>query len=51
MELGGHKYKGVRVRFTDFISFILNIPCETKLFHFHWIFNSGGANPPLDPPL
>ena len=51
-------FKGVVVRFADFISFFLNIT-ETKLFHFHGIFKNGGQRggsdeppePPLDPPL
>ena len=50
-------YKGMGVRFADFISFFLNIP-----FHFHRIFKNGRGGgreggsseppePPLDPPL
>ena len=38
-------YKGVGVRFADFILFFLNTPnlTETKLFHFHRKFNNGGG--------
>ena len=55
---GVRMYKGVGVRFADFISFFLNIPrylTDTKLFHFHGIFKNGGqggcSNEPPEPPL
>ena len=46
-EKGFHMYKGVGVRFAGFIYFFLKYPMkmkyfgvtETKLFHFHRIFN------------
>ena len=61
---GVHMHKVVCLggRFADFISFFLKYPMkmkyfclsETKLFHFHRIFENwgGGLNePPLEPPL
>ena len=46
---GDHMYKGVGLRFADFLSFFLNIPrnrndlTETKLFHFHRMFKNWGG--------
>ena len=50
-------YKGMGVRFADFISFFLNIPLRPKYFIFIGYLKMGGggcvgsSEPPLDLPL
>ena len=41
---GVHIYKGLGVRFADFISFFLKYSMiEAKFFHFHGILKTGGG--------